>query len=71
MTVHFRRSRLSRADELGAAAVSLLIGAGAAAATFYVTRLLLSRERLSDVPRGSVERAADAARSLPAADAEG
>lgn len=50
MTVHFRRRRLSRMDELGALSVSVLIGLGSAAVTYYVTRLLLSRERLGEEP---------------------
>lgn len=50
MTVHFRRRRLSRLDELGALSVSVLVGLGSAAAAYYVTRLLLSRERLGPDP---------------------
>ncbi|NNF13779.1 MAG: hypothetical protein HKN72_11175 [Gemmatimonadetes bacterium] len=46
MTVHFRRRSLSRADELGALAVSILAGLGGAAAAYYLTRLYLSRETL-------------------------
>lgn len=50
MTVHFRRRRLSRMDELGALSVSVLIGLGSAAVTYYVARLFLSRERLGREP---------------------
>ena len=46
MSVHFRRRPPSPSEEMGAAAFSFLVGAGAAAVTWYVTRLLLSRERL-------------------------
>ena len=46
MSVHFRRRPPSPAEEVGAAAFAVLVGAGAAAVTWYVTRRLLSRERL-------------------------
>lgn len=66
MTVRFRRTRLSRADELGAATVSLLVGLGAAAATYYVTRLMLSRERLSGEPVRAISSGSDdGRRTLP------
>jgi hypothetical protein len=42
----YRRGRISRGDGLAAAAVSVAIGTGAALVTWYVTRLLLSREEL-------------------------
>jgi hypothetical protein len=44
----YRRRRLSREDSIASATVSLVVGVGAAAFTFYVTRLLLSREPLSE-----------------------
>lgn len=47
MTTRYRRKRLSRGDSLAAAAVSVALGAGVAAATFYFTRLMLSRETLA------------------------
>lgn len=74
MTVHYRRSDLSRADEVGAVAVSLLIGLGAAATTYYVTRLMLSKERLSGEPGTPANDPSGGRRSLPGgrtADAEG
>jgi len=46
VSAKYRRTRPSRADSVAAAAVSVAIGAGVAAAAFYVTRLFLSREPL-------------------------
>lgn len=46
MSARYRRGCPSRRDEVGAAAVSILVGAGAAAVTYYLTRLFLSREAL-------------------------
>ena len=43
----YRRLRLSKQDSGKAAAVSVVVGAGVAALTFYVTRLLLSRDPIS------------------------
>ncbi len=74
MTVRYRRSRLSRAEEAGAVAVSLLIGMGAAATTYYLTRLMLSKERLSGEPPAPASDPSDGRRSLPGGrttDAEG
>jgi len=42
----YRRGTLSDADRFAASAVSILVGSGAALATFYLTRLFLSREEL-------------------------
>jgi hypothetical protein len=57
----YRRRPLTREDSLASAAMSLVVGAGVAAFTFYVTRLLLSREPLSDErvigPPGDPDRA--------------
>jgi hypothetical protein len=57
----YRRGRISRGDGLAAVAVSVTIGAGAALATWYVTRLLLSRE---EFPAGRLR--PSGARTLPA-----
>ena len=38
-------------EDLAATAVSLAVGAGVAAVTFYLTRILLSREDMLDGPR--------------------
>jgi hypothetical protein len=46
MTVSYRRTRSSRGDSVAAAAVSVAIGAVAAAVAFYLARLFLSREPL-------------------------
>lgn len=46
MRVLFRRMEPSGKDKAGAAAVSVLVGLGSAAVAFYLTRLLLARERL-------------------------
>jgi hypothetical protein len=43
----YRRLRLSKQDSGKAAAASVLVGAGVAAVTFYVMRLLLSRDPIS------------------------
>jgi hypothetical protein len=47
VTARYRRKRPSRGDSLAAAAVSVALGAGVAAAAFYFTRLLLCREPLA------------------------
>lgn len=52
MSVVYRRRSPSRRDDAGAAAVSILFGAGAAAVTFYLTRLFLSREPLGQETHG-------------------
>jgi len=57
----YRRGRLSKGDSFAATAVSVAIGAGAALATWYVTRLFLAREEL---PTQSL--ASGQARALPA-----
>ena len=44
MSPRYGRARSTKADTLAAAAVSVAIGAGVAAVTFYMTRVLLSRE---------------------------
>lgn len=46
MSALYRRGPPSQRDDLGAAAVSILVGGSVAAVTFYLTRLYLSRERL-------------------------
>ena len=62
MRFRYRRKRLSRADKAAAAATSFALGAGVAAVTFYLTRILLSRD-----PMGPEElSASDEARALPA-----
>lgn len=43
----WRRRQPSKGQELAAAGVSLVLGAGVAAASFYLVRLLLSREELA------------------------
>lgn len=48
MTVHYRRRRLSRMDELGALSVSILAGLAGAGAAYYLTRLYLSKEKLGN-----------------------
>lgn len=45
--VRWRRRRPSKEQELAAAGVSLALGAGVAAVSFYLVRLLLSREQLA------------------------
>lgn len=52
MSARYRRGSPSRRDEVGAAAVSILVGAGAAAVTYYLTRLFLSREALAPEAHG-------------------
>lgn len=52
MSARYRRGSPSRRDEVGAAAVSILVGAGAAAVTYYLTRLFLSREALEPEAHG-------------------
>jgi hypothetical protein len=42
----YRRGTLSDGDRWAASAVSILVGSGAALATYYLTRLFLSREEL-------------------------
>lgn len=61
----YRRTSLSDGDRIAASAVSLLVGAGAAVATFYVTRLLLSREELPGRRSDSIDVA-----SLPESSAQ-
>lgn len=58
MRARYRRLRPSRADDVVAALASVLLGAGVAAAAFYVTRLFLAREVIElpqqiDSPGGS------------------
>ena len=68
MTVHFRRRTPTRSEEVGSVAVSVLVGAGVAAVTWYVTRLLLSRERLGpDVGDAALEEGPRRARLSPGA----
>ena len=43
----YRRKKLTRGENLAATATSLAIGAGVAAAAWYVTRILLSRDDMS------------------------
>ena len=50
MTVRYRRRRLRFEEDLAATAVSLAVGAGVAAVTFYLTRILLSRDDMLDGP---------------------
>lgn len=47
MSTRYRRRPLSRRDELGALAVSILAGLGGATAAYYITRLYLSRDELA------------------------
>ncbi|MEM7415210.1 MAG: hypothetical protein AAF389_06925 [Gemmatimonadota bacterium] len=55
----YRRKRLTKGERTAAAASSLAIGAGIAAAAYYVTRILLSREELPQpVLRGTKRDAA-------------
>jgi len=42
----YRRAPLSREDSIASVATSVVVGAGAALVTYYLTRLLLSREPL-------------------------
>lgn len=65
MTVHFRRRRLSRQDELGALSASVLVGLGGAALAYYLTRLLLSRERLAGGPSELIEGRSELLSSTP------
>jgi len=53
VTVRYRRKRLSRGDSLAAMAVSVALGAGVAAAAFYLTRLMLSRDLLAGTDRAA------------------
>lgn len=57
----YRRKRPTGKDHLAASATSLLIGAGAALASYYVARLLLSREEL---PQSRRDRTAAGDRAL-------
>jgi hypothetical protein len=61
-----RRSRLG--DTVASAAVSLAVGAAAAATTFYVVRLFLAREPLGQprLPAGTAPGGQGGGRSLPA-----
>lgn len=54
MSARYRRRSTSWRDDVGAAAVSILVGAGAATVTFYLTRLFLSREPLVSESHGGV-----------------
>lgn len=74
----YRRKRPTGKEHLAASATSLLIGAGAAVASYYVARLLLAREEL---PQGRRDRSGSGdrqigsrgkpAEALPASNAEG
>ena len=49
----YRRIPLTREKSLQAALTSVIVGAGAAAATYVITRLMLQRDQLlPDPPRG-------------------
>ena len=48
MSPRYRQVEPTPRDDLGALGVGLLAGLGAAAVTFYLTRLLLAREPLSE-----------------------
>lgn len=61
----YRRKRPTGKDHLAASATSLLIGAGAALASYYVARLLLAREEL---PQGRRDRMAAGDRALGSGD---
>lgn len=50
MTVYYRRTRPGPRENLGASLAALGLGAGVAAATFYLVRLFLSRESFSSEP---------------------
>lgn len=49
----YRRRSPTPSDDAGAFALSLVVGAGVALATFYVTRLLLARDELMPRSLGS------------------
>lgn len=59
----YRRRNPTRTDTLASLGASLAVGAGVAAVTFYVTRLLLSRDTMEAgrLPSGDL-------RALPAPD---
>lgn len=46
----YRRLKLSRNDSAATTALSIAVGVGAAAVTWYVTRLFLSRDPLEAAP---------------------
>lgn len=56
-TRYFRRVDPGREENLKAGLLAGIVGASVATLSFYLVRLLLSRERLEplDAPRGSVE----------------
>ncbi|KPJ84013.1 MAG: hypothetical protein AMS19_02300 [Gemmatimonas sp. SG8_23] len=47
----YRRRRLTREDTIASAAASVAVGLGVATVTFYLTRLFLSREPLTESER--------------------
>lgn len=59
----YRRRNPTRIDNLASLGASLVVGAGVAAAAFYVTRILLARDTLDDGRLPSSDR-----RALPAPD---
>ncbi len=65
LMARYRRVRLSRGDSIASAAVSLVVGTGAAVVTFYLTRLLLSRETLAPVALPESDSASAAALPAP------
>lgn len=59
----YRRRNPTRPDTIASVGVSLVVGAGVAAAAFYLTRILLARDTLEDGRLASPGR-----RALPAPD---
>jgi hypothetical protein len=47
----YRRRRLTREDTIASAAASVAVGLGVATVTFYLARLFLSREPLTESER--------------------
>lgn len=47
MSARYRRREPEAQNDLGALAVAMLAGLGAASVAFYLTRLFLARDRLS------------------------
>jgi len=50
MTVYYRRTTPGPRENLGAGMAALGLGAGVAAVTFYLVRILLAREPFSSGP---------------------
>jgi len=74
MSRYYRRTTPGPRENLGAGLFALGLGAGVAAVTFYLARLLLARERLEPAPSplspaGAVRPPQPAPRRLGPADA--